>query len=116
MRVTLDDLQAEVAEEYQPLEIDLSPAGVVKLQPLLLFDRERRNEVKRQLTALREISASATEDINVEGQIVDILCLVADDPQLLRYTFSNASLALLQNLLKKYMRSTQPGEASRSAS
>ena len=121
---TLDSFRAEAEKEYAPTKIDLGDGVVVSLKSLIRLNKNARKAVFKQLDVLNAVKDGADEESDEKSledldalvsSASNILAQVADKPKELLDAL-DGDLAMLLEVIKEWMRTTQPGEAESSPS
>jgi len=121
---SLDDLRAEVENEFQPVVITVSDGTGVSLRNLLRLPKKDRDAVMRLVTDLQDLNDTVADENGEAGaedadRLVDtasqILALVADNGKKLIKEL-DGDLTLTMRVLEKWMASTSSGKAPQSAS
>jgi hypothetical protein len=121
---SLDDLRAEVENEFQPVVITVSDGTEVSLRNLLRLPKKDRDAVMRLVTDLQDLNDTVADENGEAGaedadRLVDtasqILALVADNGKKLIKEL-DGDLTLTMRVLEKWMASTSSGKAPQSAS
>jgi hypothetical protein len=111
--VSLNDINAEVAEQYAPVPFEDVPGGTVHLLPLLSLDPARSDKALKLIKSLR--TAQRADDVDA---IVDLakklIEAVGEGDGGKRLVGEIKSVAALMKVIEHWMAATQPGEASNS--
>lgn len=116
---TLDSLREEVNKEFAPFKVPLADGTEVVLQNLIRLNEKTRESV---LAALDALKGKGEDDEDSESGGVDkmaetatkIVELVSDSNGKKLIKEINGDIALLLHVIKKWMETTQLGEAESS--
>jgi|APGre2960657404_1045060.scaffolds.fasta_scaffold06014_3 hypothetical protein len=112
---TLDSLREEVEREFAPVQIELSDGTVVTLRHLLRLPKSTRDKV---IDTLKALETEEGEEQDVDGMIdaaTAVLKMVADQGARLVKEL-DGDVTLTMRVLERWMKTTQPGEATTSDS
>lgn len=109
--ITLDEIFASAEAQYQPLDINLGPAGILKLRNPLRMSKEERAELQALFS--QDESEGEQEDRDEAEHLRQMISIVAADKELAEAFVKRpqVDLAVLANIVKRYTEAVKPGEA-----
>ena len=115
---TLDAVRAETLRKFAPVTVELSDGSVVTLSSFLKLNSEDRKAAKTALDQISELSPDDESEDAVDRlseAMSELIRVIADKPlKLLRELEDPEPLvqvALMSNLVTKWIEETQLGEA-----
>ncbi len=119
----LADMVADADQKYAPVAIDLGGGDAVTLRNVLRIKPGPRKEALSLIKQIQSLTESAGEGTDMSEEDFDsvneiqekILCLAADDPDLLSTAIGGDPM-ITMDIFNRWMESTQAGEASSSES
>jgi hypothetical protein len=113
---TLDDIREAADRQYAPVVIDLGEGDRCVMRQLLRLPQRTRDQVMEQLKLL-ETEEGVEADVEVTiNAVTSVIKLVADDkgPKLIKAL--DGDIAMMMQVLERWMEATSVGEATPSDS
>ena len=111
----MESLREEAERKYAPCPIELSDGTVVTLRNLIRLEPKVRTKVYDTLKLLENDDDTDADFDAMVNAATKVLEMVADDgPRLIKELGGDVALMML--LIERWMKNTQPGEATTSDS